>query len=156
MTKAIPLSTSLGEVLAPQILMTVLILSPDGTIKVDPGAIHGRSEIEQSVRFVQKRDQVPSAQCYWLAWVAVELDPSQRPLRYKGIAVSELWIDSSAGLGYKSLAEAVNRMDEAMRGGINLKTLGAQHKALIAQQLASIGSDVWERTAATLKEALAK
>ena len=51
MTKAIPLSTGVGEMMAPQTLLTVLILSPLGEIKLDPGALHGRSEIESSLRF---------------------------------------------------------------------------------------------------------
>ena len=154
MTRLIPLSTALGEILSPQTLLTVLVLSPEGSIKVDPGAIHGRSEIEQSVQFVQKRNQINNAQCFWLVWVAIELDVSQRPVRYKGVAVSELWIDPAAKRGYKSLAEAVNRMDEAMRGGVNLKTFGRTERLSIAQQLKAIDSGVWERSIEALKQKL--
>ena len=154
MTKTVPLTTGLGEVMAPQTLLTVLILAPDGTMTVDPGALHGRSEIENAVRFVQRRDQVPNAQVYWLIWVAVELDTSNAPMRYKGIGVSELWIDPVHKIGYKSLAESVNRMSEAMRGGITLKTLDARAKTLIRERLIALGAEIFERSSQSFKEAL--
>ena len=152
--KAVGLSTGLGEIMAPQTLVTALILSPEGVITVDSGALHGRSAIEGPLRFVQKPDQVPNAQVWWMVWVAVELDAANTPVRYKGVAVSELWVDPSRQVGCKILAESVNRMAEAMRGGVNLKTLDAKSRALIQQQLALLSPDAWERSAQSLKEAL--
>ena len=152
--KTVALSTGLGEVMAPQTLVTVLVLSPDGTITIEPGALHGRSAIESSLRLVQKPDQVPDATVWWMVWVAVELDAANTPVRYKGVAVSELWVDPSRQVGCKVLAESVNRMAEAMRGGVNLKTLDAKSRALLQQQLASLSPEAWERSAPSLKEAL--
>ena len=148
------LTTGLGEVMEPGTLVTALLLAPDGRISVEAGALHGRSEMESALQFVQKRDQVPDPVGCWFVWVAVELDGSNRPVRYKGIAASELLVNQSARLAYKSVAENVNRMSEAMRGGINLKTLDARAKTLIREQLIALGSDVWERSAQTLKEGL--
>jgi len=155
MRSTIPLKTGLGEVMAPGTLVTALVLTPDGTIRVDPGLLHGRSEIETHLQWVRQKDELANPHVVWLVWVAVELDSSNTPVRYKGIAASELWVDRERRLGYKVLAEHVNRMAEALRGGINLKTLGAQERVLIAQQLRSLGSEVWERTADNLKAALA-
>ena len=142
--------------MAPQTLMVPLLLSADGTIRADPGAIHGRSEWEQSLRLVQRREQVPNPATAWFVWVAVELDGTNSPVRYKGIAVSEFFLDLQAGVGYKSLAESVNRMDEAMRGGINLKTLSLRERSSIAGQLMALGSELWERSEPRFKEALQK
>ena len=153
--KNVPLTVGLGEIVTPGTLLTALILAPDGTIALDPGALHGRSELEQSVQIEPAFDQVQSAQVYWIVWVAAELDASDALVRYTGVAVSELWLDPVRKIGYKVLAEHVNRMAEALRGGINLKTLGAPARALIAQQLASLGPETWERTAGALKGALA-
>ena len=152
---SIPLSAGLGEIMAPQTLLTVLIVSPDGTMTIDPGALHGRSEIERAIQFVQKREQLADAQAYWMIWVAVELDSANNPMRYKGLSISELWVDRAKQLGYKSLAEHVNRMSEALRGGLNLKSLDGKIRTRIREQLVSIGPHVWERTAPALKEALA-
>ena len=152
--KSVALRSGLGEVVAPQTLLTSLVLAPDGAITLDPGALHGRSAIEHSVQFVPQRTQLANPQCYWLIWVAVELDASDQPLRYKGLAVSELWIDGTNRLGYKVLAEHVNRMSEALRGGVNLKSLDANARALIARQLTTVSTEVWERSAMSLKDAL--
>ncbi|MDP3722573.1 MAG: YwhD family protein [Candidatus Omnitrophota bacterium] len=154
MAKPIPLTTGLGEVAAPGTLLTTLILSPDGAISVDPGALHGRSAIEQAIRFVPARDQLPNARCSWVIWVAVELDASNAPVRYKGLAVSELWVDPVAKAGYKVLAESVNRMSEALRGGLNLTGLDERARTLVRQQLMALSADLWERSARELKEAL--
>ena len=153
--KSVPLTVGLGEIVAPGALLTALILAPDGTIALDPGALHGRSELEQSLQIAPTFDQVQNAQVYWIVWVAVELDEPETPVRYTGVAVSELWVDPAQKIGYKVLAEHVNRMAEALRGGLNLKTLGAHERALIARQLALLGPAVWERTADALKGALA-
>lgn len=152
---SIPLSSGVGELMAPGILLTALIVSPEKTIQVDAGVLHGRSQIESAVRFVPKRDQVPNGQAYPVVWVAVELDANNRPVRYKGLAVSELWIDRAQGLGYKSLAEQVNRMDEAMRGGIHVTRLDGAVKTAIAAQLRSLSAEAWEGSAPSVKEALA-
>ena len=46
----VPLTTGLGEIIAPRTLLTVLLLTPEGTISVEPGALHGRSELETRLR----------------------------------------------------------------------------------------------------------
>ncbi len=155
MTKSVPLSSGLGEVVAPQTLMMPLVITPEGTISVEPGALHGRSELEGTLRFVQKREEITEAQRYWIIWVAVELDAANQPVRYKGVAVSELWVDPSKQLGYKSVAESVNRMAEAMRGGVNFKTITSAEKTVIKQQLISLSSETWERSSQPVKDALA-
>ena len=154
MTKPVALSSGLGEVMAPQTLVIPLILSPDGQVTIEPGALHGRSEIESSVRMVQQRSDVADGQCYWCAWVAVELDAANQPVRYKGLAVSELWVDPTRRLGYKSLAESVNRIAEAMRGGVNLKTMTGREKAAVKQHMSTLSSGSWERCPQALKDAL--
>ena len=152
--KEIPLTTGLGEVMAPGTLVTALIVSPDGTARSDQGALHGRSGLERSVRLVTARAELGRAERFRLVWVAVELDASNAPLRYKGLTACDLWVDRAGGLGYKSLAEHVNRMSEAMRGGLNLGGLEATARAAIRTQLVALGSEVWERSGQPLKEAL--
>lgn len=152
--KAISLSSGAGEVMAPHTLMTVLVLSPDGTLTLDPGALHGRSEIEHSLRLAKRREEIPSTQTYWFIWVAVELDPIDLPLRYKGMAASELFVDTQSRTAYKNLSEHVNQMSRALRGELNIETLNGKAKAAIAQQLKQLDATAWDRSASSLKEAL--
>ena len=155
MTDAIPLTTGFGEVLAPETLVTVLIAAPDGTIALDPGALHGRSKIEQGLRFVATRDQVPNGERYWLIWVAVALDSHNTLIRYKGVAVSECWVDGQAKLAYKNLPESVNRMSEVLRGDVNLKPLDADTRARVRQHLISMWPELWDQSHASFREACA-
>ena len=153
--KSVPLSTGLGEMMAPHMLVSALILTSEGKITVEPGALHGRSELEGTLRFVQKREELTNAQRYWFIWVAIELDDANRPLRYKGFAVSELWVDPVNRLGYKNVVESVNRMAEAMRGSTNLKTMTQTDKAAVAQRLITLSPESWERSLRSLKDVIA-
>ena len=143
--------------MAPHTLLTPLLLTPEGEITVEPGALHGRSGLESTLRIVQKREELGGeAKRYWLIWIATELDASDQPLRYKGLSVSELWVDPLKRLGYKSLADSVNRIAEALRGGMNLKTLSGPETGLVAQQLQALAPHAWERTAQPFKDALSR
>jgi len=55
MTGPIPLTTGLGEIMAPGTLLTTLVLSPDGKISIEPGALHGRSELESRLQWVREK-----------------------------------------------------------------------------------------------------
>ena len=151
---AVPLNNGIGELMAPQTLVTCIMASPDGAISIEPGALHGRSAVESSVRMAASKDQVPQPQLFWCVWTAIELDAAHAPLRYRGLAASELWIDSSAKLGFKVLAEQVNRISEAIRGGVNLKSIGPQVRAAIAQELETLAPEAWKRSG--LNESLAR
>ena len=149
------LTAELGEIVSPGALLTALILSPDGAVALDPAALHGRSEIEQSLQVAPAFDRIQNAQTYWMIWVAAELDDAGILVRYAGLTASELWVDPVEKIGYKLLADHVNRMADAVRGDCNLRMLSARERALIAAQLASLGPGAWARTSNALKEALA-
>lgn len=154
MNGAVPLSQGVGEVMAPQTLLTAFVVSPGATISLDPGALHGRSEVERSIRLAPRREDLADARRYWFVWVAIELDGSGGLLCYKGVAVSELWVDEAKRVGYKALAGQVNRIAEALRGGVNLNALDHAGVELVRRQLVAVGSDLWRRSAQPLKAAL--
>ncbi len=154
MERHVNVSSGLGEVMAPQTLVTALIVSPDGTVKLDSGALHGRSELERDIEFVRQRDAVPNPQVYWVVWVAIELDASDHPVRYKGVSASELLIDPAQRVGYKSLAQSTNRITEAINGRANVTMLSPQLRAAVTQQLRTLGTQWWEPASMSLKHAL--
>lgn len=154
MSQPIPLSSGLGEVMAPQTLVTALTVAPSGDIKLDAGALHGRSELEAGVRFVRQKHELPNARPAWIVWVAIELDRANQPMRYHGLTASELALDLEQGLGYKSLADHVNRISEAIRGVVNIERLPASLKPALRQQLHSIGQALWEGSPSQLKHSL--
>ena len=154
MERTIPLSTKVGEVMAPQTLVAALIVGPDGTVTLDPGVLHGRSEVERGIEFVKQRDQVAGGQPFAVVWVAIELDSSNQPVRYKGTAVSELTINPTARRGYKSVAEATNRIGEAVQGKVNVAKLKPEFRASVKQRLIALGQELWDRAPDSLKQGL--
>ena len=155
MERVIPLSTGIGELMAPQTLVAALILTPDGHAKLDAGALHGRSDLESQLTWVTQRALVAQGQSYWIVWVAIELDAVEKPVRYKGLSACEMVVNPKQQVGYKSLAEHVNRMSEAMRGGINLTKLKSESRALVQQQLIHLSQELWDHSSDLLKKALA-
>ena len=154
MTTAVSLSTSLGEVMAPGILVMPLLLAPDGKVTVEPGALHGRSGIETQLERAASRDALKRVQRYWFIWVAVELDAKSNPVRYKGLSASEFFVDPLTKHSYKALAEQVNRISEAIGGHANLKTIEPAGKSAIREELVRLSRSVWDAATPTVKDAL--
>lgn len=150
---SVPLSTALGEQMAPGILVTCLILSPDGRLTLDPGALHGRSRLEQPLQWATRRDELVDSQCYRLIWVAIELDHAQQPFRYKGLAVSDMWIDAQ-GRGFKAMADSVNRISDALMARADVKVLSGKERRALEQHLRTISENLWSRAAEPVKRAL--
>ncbi|PIQ84739.1 MAG: hypothetical protein COV75_00425 [Candidatus Omnitrophica bacterium CG11_big_fil_rev_8_21_14_0_20_63_9] len=149
----ISLSSGLGEEMSPGILVTCLILSPDGRITLDPGALHGRSRLEQPVQWAARREELADPQCYRFIWVAMELDHAQQPFRYKGLAVSDVWLDAQ-GRGFKAMADSVNRISDALMGRADAKTLSGKERRALEQHLKTISENLWDRAAEPVKRAL--
>ena len=149
-----PLHAGLGEVMAPQTLVTALTVDLQGRVRPDPGALHGRSELERELTWLKARDAVGPSESCWIVWTALELDASQQPIRYKGLTVCELLVNPVSRMAYKSLAEHINRMSEAMRGGVDASKLPAPIRAAIREQLAALVAGAWDRSSTELKAAL--
>ena len=152
--KVVTLSTGMGEIMAPQTLVTALIIDAAGHGKIDAGALHGRSEVEREVEWVGQRTLVPDAQVCWFVWIAIQLDASNTPVRYTGLSVSEVWVDPTRRLGYKSVAGHVNRMAEAMRGGVNVGALHGEAKRCVKQELVALSRVLWDQSAESLQQVL--
>ena len=155
MAQSIPLTTRMGEVMAPGVLVTSLMLAPDGTLTLDPAALHGRSALESQVtEWVRQRQQVGQGRRYWVIWVAIELDAEQRPARYVGLSLAELIVDLQRRMGYKSVAVYVNRMTEAMQGRVSLEPLSFLERQRLREELIRLDPEVWERSESRVKDAL--
>lgn len=152
MSSTVDLSAGFGEVLAPQTLVGAFLVDPRGRVSLEPGLLHGRSTLEQQLSLV--KDKPASAAIYAIVWVAVELDGAGLPVRFKGAAVSEVLVDEERKTGFKSLAEQVNRMADAMTGRTKLDRVGAKARARIKEQLLSFGEPVWDRSPDAFKRAL--
>ena len=154
MGRPVPLSTKLGELMGPQTFVTAVVIGPDGTAQLDPGALHGRSELESRYQFVQKRELVEDARSCWIVWVALEMEAANQPRAYKGLSVSGFVIDLKRRVAYKSLSQHVNQMSNAMQGSVAVDQLTPHTRQLVKDQLLAISPQLWERSPEALKQAL--
>ena len=150
----INLSSGLGEVMAPQTLVTALVIGPDGAAEFDAGALHGRSRLEHGLQWAVAREQVPEPSSAWLVWVAIELDGANQPVRFKGLSVSHVLINPVQRLGYKSLADHVNRISEAVQGRVTLARLDPAAREQVPQQLRALSSRLWQAASPEFRNAV--
>lgn len=127
------------------------IIINDEYAYVSPDALHGRSDVERGVNWVDSLDQVPQPKQYWIAWVTTgRNDRGQRG--YRSITVSPMWIDRQAMVGYKRLAQHVNDMKAALDGHIDLKDLPDNARTALIAELKSRGLQYWQEAFSEFKE----
>ena len=153
MTGPISLSNNIGEVMAPGTMVTALTASSATDARLDPGALHGRSELEHRFAFGPKQAVGEASSC-WIVWIAIELDAANRPVRYKGASLCELLVNSQTKAAYKSMAEHVNRMSEAMRGEVRVERLPADIRRAVKEQLMTSGPELWQRAPDAFRAAM--
>lgn len=118
----------------------------------DEAALHGRTAIEQKVRWQARREDVPEGRSIYPVWVYIR--PAGRgQFQYFGVVATEIVIDEAAGVGYKSLGDQVNRLEKAMKGHIDLSLLDERGRRALAAALAQY-PEVLENSRDELKEAL--
>lgn len=121
--------------------------------RIDLGLIHAKSAVERRIKFSSNPEDVPGGKEYFVVWVAVDRN-EQGPL-YAGVAACPMRVDAEARRGWKNLAEHVNRMDDALKRRIRLEGLGDREKAALRRLLQENDEEMWNRSPAELKEALA-
>lgn len=121
--------------------LSAIIVEPDRAW-VHPGALHGKSPIEQGVRWVASKDEAPDAKPYWIAWVTLGRHDGRRG--YRSIRVSPMWIDTEAKVGYKHLPTHVNDMKAALDGDIDIRILPASARRALLAELKSRGLQYWK------------
>lgn len=119
---------------------------------IDMGALHARSIVEKGIKFSSNRDDVPNGQIYWLIWVTVH-QKAEGPY-YHGLGACELFVDSEARRGYKSMPEHVNHMDKSLKGRVIVDNMDDKSKQVLGQFLKDYNTDMWAHSSDELKKAL--
>lgn len=110
-------------------------------VYIDNGAIHGKSALEKGIRFVTDPDDVPNPRRIILVWVTLRKAILGRGIH--GIGASVFYIDPEAGVGYKHLADQVNKMDGAIKGRVALEVLTPEEHALLGKFLRGQREELW-------------
>lgn len=127
----------------PEALSTLSAIVIDGVdIRVDNAAIHGKSWPERGIRFVRDPDEVPNPRRVVVVWVTLRRHPAG--LGINGLAACTMQIDAEAGVGYKNLADQVNKMDYAVKGRILLDLLTPEEHNMLGAFLKAQRAELWE------------
>jgi hypothetical protein len=121
--------------------------------KIDLGLIHAKSAVERGIKWTTDLEQVPNGKKYWVVWVAV--DRNEEGPYYAGVTACSMVIDREARIGWKNLAEHVNRMDDALKRRIKLDGLNDVEKKALRGLLISHNEEMWNHSSDELKQALA-
>lgn len=117
----------------------------------DEAATHGRTALEQGLKWVDSPDKVPNGRRIDIVWLYIR--PRQGKYQYYGATASHMVIDSEAGIGYKYLADHANQLEKAIKGVIDLSRLDERAKEALLASLSRY-PEALENSPEALKEAL--
>ncbi|WP_338134643.1 YwhD family protein [Staphylospora marina] len=120
--------------------------------KIDLGLLHAKSTVERGIKFTSNPDEVEGGTLYRVVWIA--LDRGENGLYYAGAAACSMRINHEKRIGWKNLADHVNRMDDARKRRFRLDVLDERERAALRRLLIDNNEDAWNRSPDELKAAL--
>ncbi|SFU38784.1 YwhD family protein [Alicyclobacillus macrosporangiidus] len=120
---------------------------------IDNGAIHAKSNLERGLTFVKNREEVPNPRDVWVFWITLRRGPDGQG--YHGAMPFRLWVDEAAGVGFKSLAEQVNKMEKAVKGQVDLTGVPDEVVARVGGFLKQLRPDLWDHAGEAFRTAFA-
>jgi len=120
---------------------------------IDNGAIHAKSDLERGLTFVKTPDELVNPRVVWVFWVTLKRFEGVQG--YHGLVSYRILIDDEQKLGYKSLAEQVNKMDKAVRGTVDISAVPVTVTVRVRDFLQRIRPDLWEHAAQAFQASLA-
>ena len=127
----------------PDALSTLSAVVVDGDdVRIDNGAIHGKAYVEKGIRFLTDPDDVPNPRRVAVVWAT--LHKTVLGTGINGLGASVFHVDPEAGVGYKNLADQVNKMDAAVKGRVMLAELTQKEHRLLGAFLMAQRAELWE------------
>jgi len=114
-------------------------------IRLDNGALHGKAFVEKGVRWVADIDDVPAPRRIAVVWVTIRRTVVGRGI--SGLGATLVYIDDEAKVGFKDLADQVNKMDAAVKGQVRIEALNQKEHHLLGSFLHAQRDELWENAA---------
>lgn len=121
-------------------------------VYIDNGAIHAKSNLERGIQFVKTKEEVPNPRTVWVFWVTLKRN-AEKDQGYHGVMPFQMFINQEAKVGYKSLAEQVNKMDKAIKGHVDVQDVPPEVLTKLKGFLQGVRTDLWEHAWPTFLEA---
>lgn len=119
---------------------------------IDMAAMHAKTKLERSLKFLPTREESKNGKQYWIVWVTVEYQESGP--YYAGVAACEMVIDRQARRGYKNFVDHVNKMDKSIKRHILVDEMDDSSKRVLKEFLIGHNEEFWDRSSTDLHEAL--
>ncbi|KUO95761.1 YwhD family protein [Ferroacidibacillus organovorans] len=120
--------------------LSAVLIDREG-VRIDNAAIHGKSKVERGISWVSDTDDIPEPKRVALVWVTLHREILG--LGIHGLAASIFYVDPEAGVGYKNLADQVNKMDAAVKGKIQLEMLTEDEMKQLGAFLMAQREELW-------------
>lgn len=130
----------------------VIVDVEEETAYVEIAAMHARSKLERSTKFLPTREESAEGKQYWIVWITVEYK-KEGPY-YAGVTACEMVVDLKKRRGYKNFADHVNKMDHSMKGRIRVDEMDDTSKRVLADFLKTHNEELWKNSTEELHEAL--
>lgn len=130
----------------------VIVDVEEETAYIEMAAMHARSKLERSTKFLPTREESAEGKQYWLIWVTV--DYKEDGPYYSGVTACEMVVDLKKRRGYKNFVDHVNKMDRSMKGYIIVDEMDDHSKRVLAEFLRNHNEDLWNNSTEELHEAL--
>jgi len=133
----------------PDALSNLSAIIIDGSeVYIDNPAIHGKSKVERGIRFSKDPDEVANPRRVALVWATLRRATLGQGIN--GLGASLMYIDETAQIGYKNLADQVNKMDGAVKGRVQLEVLDEREHQLLGDFLQAQRDELWANATETV------
>ncbi len=135
------------------ITLTAVVIDGDDAF-FDAGALHGRSQAQQGIRFSRDKADVPGGQRVAMVFLGVR-DKEPETARYEGMIACALLIDRAAGIGWRDLTQEAMAMRRVLDGTVTLADLTAGERVALQRALEEpLGGALWRNTTEERKTAV--
>lgn len=135
------------------ITLTAVVIDGDNAF-FDAGALHGRSQAQQGIRFSRDTADVPDGKHVAMVFLGVR-DKEPATARYEGMIACSLLIDRAAGVGWRDLTQEAMAMRRVLDGAVNLDSLTQAERVALRRALEEpLGGALWENTDEARKTAV--
>lgn len=141
-----------AELSSPYITLHAVLVR-DGKAHFDDDAVHGTSDVEAGIRWVDDPGLLETPERWRVVWVAATHEPDGTR-SYTGLAVDEILVERRRGIGYREDRRRARRRDAATRGEVELDGLSAADRVAVRRALIYRDPDAWDRASEALVRAL--
>src|SRR5690625_2930387 len=113
---------------------------------IDIGGLHGRTEVERRVKWVNDIEDPHGDEQREFGFVWVTVERTKDGPVYEGVTSCYEMINKTKKRGYKLMHEHVNQMDRSMKGHIIIDEMDQKSRSSLKKFLMNHNPEMWENS----------